>query len=285
MYAVAGVSGKTGAAVAGALLDRGQKVRVIVRDAAKGESWRKRGAEVAVAALDDASALSKALEGVLGAYLLSPPDFAAADFIASRRALVDAVAEAARAAKLPHLVFLSSVGAQQESGTGPIRTLHYAEKVLGALPGTKTAFLRAGYFVENLGSLLGAVRGQGVLPAFFDTERAIGMVDTRDIGSFAATLLLEGQSGVFELAGPVDVSFADAARELGGLLGQPVSAVRVPDEQVAPSLTAAGLPPGMAALYAEMSQGIERGLVVAEHQVVRGKTPLADSLRQLVSPA
>ena len=49
MYAVAGVTGHTGKAVAETLQAKGQPVRVIVRDEAKGASWKARGAEIAVA--------------------------------------------------------------------------------------------------------------------------------------------------------------------------------------------------------------------------------------------
>ena len=74
MFAVAGVTGQTGRIVADTLLTRGHDVRVIVRDAVKGAPWQARGAEVAVAALDDEPALTRALTGVQGAYLLTPPD-------------------------------------------------------------------------------------------------------------------------------------------------------------------------------------------------------------------
>ncbi len=60
MYVVAGVTGQTGSAVAETLLGQGKAVRVIVRSAEKGETWRARGAEVAVASLEDANSLRKA---------------------------------------------------------------------------------------------------------------------------------------------------------------------------------------------------------------------------------
>ena len=42
MYVVAGVSGNTGAATARTLIEAGERVRVLVRDAAKGETGRGR---------------------------------------------------------------------------------------------------------------------------------------------------------------------------------------------------------------------------------------------------
>jgi uncharacterized protein YbjT (DUF2867 family) len=58
MYLITGVSGNTGAAAATALLEKSQPVRVLVRSDEKGRPWRDKGAEVAVASLDDAAGLS-----------------------------------------------------------------------------------------------------------------------------------------------------------------------------------------------------------------------------------
>src|SRR5690349_23507736 len=75
MFVVAGVTGKTGAVVARALLAAKKPVRVLVRDERKGAAWRDEGAEVrVVTTLDDEAALTSALERAEGAYLLSPPD-------------------------------------------------------------------------------------------------------------------------------------------------------------------------------------------------------------------
>jgi uncharacterized protein YbjT (DUF2867 family) len=49
MFVVAGVTGHVGSVVAAELLSRGEKVKVIVREASKGAVWAKKGAGVAVA--------------------------------------------------------------------------------------------------------------------------------------------------------------------------------------------------------------------------------------------
>ncbi|HSK05858.1 MAG TPA: NAD(P)H-binding protein, partial [Kofleriaceae bacterium] len=70
MYVIAGVSGNTGSVAADTLLAANKPVRVIVRDAAKGEPWKAKGAEVAIASFEDRAALARALAGATGAYLL-----------------------------------------------------------------------------------------------------------------------------------------------------------------------------------------------------------------------
>ena len=142
MYLVAGVSGKTGAAAAAALLEKGQPVRVLVRSEDKGHLWREKGAEVAVASLDDAGGLTRALAGVKGAYLLVPPDLTSTDFMARGDRLLGVMTEALGSARVPHVVFLSSIGAQHPAGTGPVVILHEGEKRLGSAARTRLSFAR-----------------------------------------------------------------------------------------------------------------------------------------------
>jgi uncharacterized protein YbjT (DUF2867 family) len=286
-YVVAGVSGNTGRVVAETLLSQGKKVRVVVRDAAKGEAWQRRGAEVAIADLGDAAALGKALEGAEGAYLLVPPNVAAPNFRDYQRATSDAVAAAVRASRVPHVVLLSSIGAQHPSGTGPIAGLHHTEKVLSAIEGTCSTFLRAGYFMENLAGSLGML-GQGVLPSFFPAEVGIDMVATRDIGKLGAQLLVEGAkaTSVVDLAGPKR-SMNDAAAALTAITGKPVAVQVFPLEAMVPTLTGMGLPVGIAELYREMTEAILSGLVAFEpgHRRVMGTATLEEVLGPIVRGA
>jgi uncharacterized protein YbjT (DUF2867 family) len=285
MYAVAGVTGHTGAATAEALLAGGHPVRVIVRSEEKGAPWMKRGCSVAVAALDDPQALARALAGVKGAFLLSPPNMAAADFLADRKALLDKLVQGVKQSGVGAIVFLSSVGAQHPAGTGPIVTAHRAEQALRGIAPSVT-FVRAAYFLENWGSVIPLARTQGILPHFGPIDLKFPQVCARDIGQAAARALVAAAPGnsVVELAGAQDWSVEDVAAAVGKLLGKPVQAVSAPVEAARAGLEKAGLPPEMARLYAEMYAGAAKGLVAFERpgSVTRGTTPLADALRPVV---
>lgn len=269
MFVVAGVTGNTGKVVAETLLAQGLAVRVIVRDAAKGAPWQQKGAEVAVADLHDAKALTAALSGAQGAYLLNPPNLAATDLVKSALALAEAVETAVKAAKVPHVVFLSSIAAQREAGTGPIVTLHHLEKRLGALA-TRFTFLRAGYFMENLLANLHPMKEQGVLPAMFG--KPLEMVATADIGATAAELLRQGPQApkVVELAGPAPLTLAEVAPVFGRKLGRAITLAPVPLEAQVGVLRGVGLPEVWAKAYAEMNAATEHGLLTYEHAPRRG---------------
>ena len=261
MYVVAGVTGHTGGAVAEALLAQGENVRVIVRDADKGEPWKRRGAEVAIARLGDAGEVAKALAGAKGAYLLVPPRYDAEDPFAANRPLINALAEAVRKSGVPHVVLLSSFGAELADGTGPIKGLHYAERTLGAATKNIT-FLRAGYFFENFAAVLPATQG-GVLPTFLTPDRRIPMVATADIGRVAAELLFEPAAGtrVVELSAIRDWSPNDVAEELSIILGRAISVQPGPLEGVVPAFTGMGMPRGVAELFREMFAALNNGTI------------------------
>jgi uncharacterized protein YbjT (DUF2867 family) len=173
MNVVVGVTGQTGAAVAHTLLERGASVRVIVRDAAKGAAWKTRGAEVAVANLTDATALTQAFVGATAAYVINPPVYTSADMFTDARVVIDAVRQAAETARLPKLVVLSSVGAHVPSGTGNIRTTWMIEQQIGQLS-IPVTFIRAAWFMENWAPVAPVVKSNGVLPSFLSPlDRAI----------------------------------------------------------------------------------------------------------------
>jgi len=284
-FAIAGVSGHTGKVVAESLLARGKKVRVIVRDAAKGEPWKARGAEVAVADLGDTAALTQALRGAEGAFLLIPPSFGPQKYhdhqASTARSLQRAIADSG----VPHVVFLSSIGAQIAKGTGPIAGLHQAENLFREISGTRFSFLRAAYFYENFGNVLPVAKDAGALPSFFPASFAFPMVSTGDIGRLAADVLVEGtpKTQILEL-GTVHTT-AEIATTLGRILGKPVTVQEAPLDAVAPALTAAGLPADLAALYAEMTGALIDGTIVFEggsSRRVESNEPLEQVFRNLL---
>ncbi len=285
-YAIAGVTGNTGKAAAEALLTQGKSIRVIVRDAAKASAWKARGAEVAVADLGNADALARALAGTQGAYLLIPPNMGAPRFRLYQDNTAAALAAAVDRSGVPHVVFLSSVGAQQPAGTGPIAALYGAEKKFAALAKTRFSFLRAAYFMENLGGSLGMIE-HGIVPSFTPAAFAFDMIATADIGRLAAQLLVEGtdKNQVVELGGPAR-SMNDVAAALSAIVGKPIKVQEAPLDAMVPTLTGLGLPQEIAGMYREMTEGLLRGQVAFEggHRRVLGTTPLETVLRALLAP-
>jgi uncharacterized protein YbjT (DUF2867 family) len=283
MFTIFGATGNTASIVATELLAQGKRVRAVVRNPAKAAALRAKGAEIFQGDVLEPASIREALAGAEGAYLLAPPDVTAPAFLARTAKIVDAYLGALAAHPLEHAVLLSSVGAQEPAGTGPIVGIHRAEEALRAVPGTVFTFLRAAYFMENLLANAQPMRDSGVLPVFGGGETyAFSMVATKDIGLAAATALLAPprQTEIIELSGPGEYSMVDAANIASEILGKTVKATAVPIDAMVPTLTSFGFSADMAGLYREMTEGLGAGLVRfdGKGRAARGKTPLREVL-------
>jgi uncharacterized protein YbjT (DUF2867 family) len=285
MFVVFGATGHTGSVVADTLLSRKQPVRVVVRSADTGAAWKAKGVEVVVASLDDVSSLTRAFEGAKGVYLLVPPNYGAAAWLAEQRSRMDRAAEAVKRSAIGHVVFLSSIGGHIPEGTGPIRAARYGEQVLGG--GVKNlTILRPCYFMDNWAPVLSAAKGQGVLPTFVAPLAKIPMISTRDIGRIGAEQLMAGGKGkqIVELAGPEEYSPNQVAAALSQILGKPVTAQHAPLSAVVPTFTSFGFSDEAAKLFEEMYTSFSTEAIGYEHpaSLVRGTVTLTEALRGMV---
>ncbi|HZF86135.1 MAG TPA: NAD(P)H-binding protein [Burkholderiaceae bacterium] len=284
MYAVTGITGQVGGAVARALLARHQPVRAVVRDAARAAPWTDRGADVAVAGLDDAQALSSAFADTQGVFVMLPANFDPAPGFPEARGLIGAIAQALAQARPPRVVALSTIGAQA-APENLLTQLGLLEDALGALP-LDVRFIRPAWFMENALWDVAPARDTGVIDAYLQpVERPIPMVATEDVGRTAAQMLLSPGDGprMVELAGPAPVSPADIAAGLGALLGRPVRAQPVPRAEWEARFRQQGAQhPGP---RARMLDGFNEGWLRFEGTARRGTVPLATVLDELVTRA
>jgi uncharacterized protein YbjT (DUF2867 family) len=285
MFVIMGATGNTGSAVAETLLSWKQPVRIVVRSADKTASWKAKGAEIAVASLDDVSALTKAFEGANGLYLLVPPNYGASLWLADQRARMDRAAEAVKSSGIGHVVFLSSVGGHIAEGTGPIRAARSGEQKLGEVAKNLT-ILRPCYFMENWAPGIGIAKSQGILPTFIAPRVKVPMIATRDIGRVGAEQLMAGGTGkqIVELAGPEEYTPDEVAAALGQILGKAVSAQHAPLSAVVPTFKSFGFSDEAAKLFEEMYTSFSTGAIGYEHpaSLVRGEVTLAEALQGMV---
>jgi NAD(P)H dehydrogenase (quinone) len=288
MYAIMGITGRVGSAIAENLLAHGEQIRAIVRNPEKGTRWKDRGAEIAVADVDDPSALASAFEGTDGVFLMIPPNFSPAPgFPETRKTLASFHAALAKA--LPKkAVYLSSIGAEQTSGLGLITSLHLLERTLGDLP-IHHAFLRAGWFMENHAWDITTAQSQGrIFSNLFPLDRKFPMVATADIGKAGADVLRQEWTGTryIEVAGPEQYSPNDIARALSNALGRRIEAVAVPRERWTEFFVNQGMPEGRTEPRAEMVDGFNSGWIqfgVPGAERVTGTTSLTPVIAKLVA--
>ena len=257
MYAVAGVTGHTGSLVARALLDRGESVRAIVRNREHIYKWRDRGAEVMVADLNDVPALAMALEGVKGAYLLSPQSVYDDRPLEKWARQNESIVAAVQKAHLKNTVFLSSIGAHQKQSPGLVQALYDAERKFKVAKVLVTA-LRPAYFYENWIAALNAVHEKDQLPTYLDPGRSIPMVSVEDVARTAVDLLLNpaDSSRVVELSGPREYSPQDILNILEQDLNRKLALLHYSEKEWRKLWDKEGVDPEMIELLTETYDGI-----------------------------
>jgi uncharacterized protein YbjT (DUF2867 family) len=274
---VMGSTGNTGSAIARRLLDAGEPVRVIGRSEERLAPLVVAGAEAWVGDAADAEFLAGAFRGADAVYTLLPIDPQEPDYDAQQSRLGEAIVTAARAAGVPRVVALSSVGADVPEGTGFIASLHAQEQRLRLLD-ADVLILRPGSFFENFYASLGAIREQGCVAASVEPDVALPMIAAADIAAAAAgALLAPDWSGVVvrELLGPRDLTYAEATAIIGAHLGRPdLPYVRLPDGQMEFVLAASGMSSDAARLQVEMTRAFNAGWVVSrEGRTAANTTP------------
>jgi|SRR5882724_10728175 len=233
MYAVMGITGQVGGAVARALLNAGKTVRGIVRDKAKAAKWLEAGAELVVADQADQEALTAAFRDVEGLFVMLPANFAPSPGFVEPRALIATLTSALAAVEPRKIVALSSIGAQRKQGLGLITQLQLLEESLSTIT-APTAFLRPGWFMENTVWDIEPAAKTGTFPSFLQPpDKPVPMIATDDIGRVAAELLQEEWQGqrIVELEGPARVSPNDLAAALSLALKRSVSATSIPRDE------------------------------------------------------
>src|SRR5882724_4907818 len=284
MYAITGITGKVGGAVARALFSADQRVRAVVRDADKGRVWSDLGCEVAIAEMEDAAALTRAFTSVTGVFILPPSNFDPGPGFPEAKAVISVVRRALDAARPAKVVCLSTIGAQAvKSNLLSQRTL--MEEALSTLPLSVT-FLRPAWFMENLSWDISQAREQGVISSFLQPlDKAMPMVATADVGRVAAELLLQDWTGkrVVELEGPERVSQHGIAAELSKALHRPVRAEAVPRENWGAIFRAQGMRDPIPRI--QMLDGFNEGWIKFEGgcaALLKGKVGLAELIQTLV---
>jgi uncharacterized protein YbjT (DUF2867 family) len=216
--AVIGATGQQGGATARALLAAGVDVRALVRDpdAESATALQKAGAELVRADVEDADALRTALAGVGGLFAMTT--FAGRDGTDGEVRRGGLIADAARDAGVPHVVYSSVGGAERHTGIPHFESKRRVEEHMTAL-GLRTTFIRPTFFMENFGSFMPVEVEDGtvVLRAPLVPGLPLQMVAVDDIGAAAAEALLDPArvpGGEIEIAGD-ELTAEQVAEALG----------------------------------------------------------------------
>jgi NAD(P)H dehydrogenase (quinone) len=280
MYAITGITGQVGGAVAESLTRKDKRVRAIVRDARKGRLWADRGCEVACADVNDSDALTKAFVDAEGVFVMLPPIFDPSPGFTEARETIESIRKALVAASPAKTVCLSTIGGQVEK-PNLLNQLHMMEQVIGGL-NLPITFVRPAWFMENCAWDVTPAQDRGMISSFLQPlEKPVPMVATADIGELIAELLLSPDAvRVVELEGPERISPHQIAAAFSKLLEKDVTVEIVPRNSWESLFRAQGMTNPLPRI--EMLDGFNEGWIEFEGKPRKGSTPLDTVLRQLI---
>lgn len=283
MYAITGITGQVGGAMARTLLAADKTVRAVVRNVEKGRSWAAKGCETAIADMEDAAALAAAFRSVDGVFILPPSEFDPSPGFPEALRVIAAVKESIESARPKTVVCLSTIGAQAtQPNLLTQRTL--LEQTLSTLA-IPVTFLRPAWFMENFAWDIPAARDSGVIASFLQPlDKPVPMIATRDVGLLAAQLIQEDWQGVrvVELEAARRYTPNEAAATLARIVGRPVRAQAVPRETWGSLFKSQGMKDPIPRI--QMLDGFNEGWVEfegGEARTVKGATVLEAVLRGL----
>jgi uncharacterized protein YbjT (DUF2867 family) len=226
---VIGATGRQGGATARALLQRGARVRALVRNPNEpsARALAERGMEIVTGNLDDKATLVAAMAGVGGVFSVQNWWLTgAAREIRQGKNVADAVKQA----RVPHLVYSSVGGAERAADITHWQTKWQIEEYIKKLdlPATilrPVSFMET-YYIPNVekgilgGTLLDPIRA----------DKPYQIIATDDIGEYAAVALTEPKRFIgkaIEIAGDELTNPAIAAT-FARVMGRPVKFRKLP---------------------------------------------------------
>jgi NAD(P)H dehydrogenase (quinone) len=217
MYLVTGGTGKTGSQTIHHLLAKGAPVRAFVRNEEKAAPLKEKGAELFIGDIGDADAVAKAMDGVEKVMLTLPNG-------PNEEKFELGVLEAAKAAGVKHLVYLSSTESNPEN-TRRIPQVHVRVSQAVKDSGVPWTVMRPNFFMQNILAFARTMKPESWF-TFPAGDGTAAMCDVRDVGEVAAILLTESDKHIgqqYDLTGPDILSMHDVARLLSEELGREIT--------------------------------------------------------------
>jgi NAD(P)H dehydrogenase (quinone) len=262
---ITGASGHLGRLVVDELLAAGTSPAQIVatgRDAGKLADLAQHGVTVRRADFADPSTLDDAFAGADALLLVSTTTVG--ERFDNARTAIDAAARAG----VSQIVYTSLVNASTAQMT--LAEAHRRTEDYLRASGSAFVILRNGWYLENYTDQLPMITRYGTLLGSAH-DGLVSAASRRDYAAAAAAVLTQdGHLGATYELGGTPFTLTELAATISDVLGTRIAYQDMSVEHYADALTAAGVPPAMAAAVADADAGLARGeLFTASEDLVK----------------
>jgi uncharacterized protein YbjT (DUF2867 family) len=232
MILVTTPTGNTGSIVLQQLVERGQKVKIFLRDPQKIPAYILEKVEVATGSLLNEYEFTEALRGCDTLYFCIPQSNTQEDVNGYYEDFAEAASKSIKNAGTKRVVYLSSGGKESNLQAGLVTALHKGEDIISQCEASVRA-LRCPVFFETLLYQKASLKEQGVFSLPMDGNYKSPQIAVKDIASKAVEFLTDntwtGVEGVTVL-GPEDISYNEIARQMSILTGKPIYFIEISKE-------------------------------------------------------
>jgi NAD(P)H dehydrogenase (quinone) len=276
MYLVTGANGHLGRAVINHLLTTykvpANKIIAVSRDAAKLADIKAKGVDTRAGDFSDAAGLAKAFAGARRALIISTDSFAPGE---RQKQHLNAV-KAAEAAGVDHVLYTSMPKPETSAVLFAPDHLN-TEKALAASSLKGWTVLRHNWYFENLFmSLPNAFKSGTQYSAAAQGKTPHIARDDLARADAAALISDKGGKNTYTLTGAAEYTTDEIAALVSKAAGKPLNVVHVPVEGLVQGMIGAGLPEGMARLFASFDANTAQGGlagVTGDYKALTGLDP------------
>ena len=265
-YVISGSVGNISRPIIVGLVKSGNQVSVITSSSDRVKEIESLGAKALVGSLQDAAFLQNAFKGADAVYTMIPPTWQTTNWRASQLEVAKNYESALRASGVKYVVNLSSIGAHEPNGVGPVSGLHDFEQLLNKIPELNVKHLRPAFFYYNFLAQIGLIKQAGIMGGNYGGSEKVFLVHVNDISKAALeelTALSFKGSTVRYIVGD-ERSGQEIATVLGKAIGRELNWVEFTDEQQRQGLQGAGLVESIVNGYVEMGHALRTGLMQAD---------------------
>ena len=275
MIVVTTPTGNIGHHVVRHLLDAGERVRVVVRDASKLPQAVRDEAEIIEGSHGDAAVVDRAFHGAEAVFWVAPPN-PSKTLDDTYQNFTRPAAEAIRRHRVARVVVVTALGrgtAWQDRAGLVTASARMVDRLIDT--GAAVRALAMPGFMENALQQVGPIRG-GQMFGPLDPDRKVPHTATRDMGALAARLLQDrswtGHEDV-PVLGPEDLSFNEVAAIVSEVIGREVRFQQIPLDGFKAQLMGRGMPEPFAQGYVDMMRAKNEGMDNVAGRDAPGRTP------------